>query len=328
MTTQPTSYFSSERDGLVTAIITPFKNNDSFEIDYKGLQRMIYGQYKAGVTWILFGGSTGEPHCLSEDEWKELIRFGVSWCHQFGMKAIVNTGTNSTEKSIEKTKYAVSVKSDACMLVCPYYNKPTKRMMINHFSHICQQFPEIGFMIYNVPSRTGVDLTVDTAAVICTQNRNIIALKEATDDIEKYKELRAKLPSTVGLYTGEDLLFYEAISQCGFHGVVSVASNIIPKPMIEVHEAYKKRCNEQIDQERKSGIIKFMDIISLECNPVAVKYAASKVYKTSFYVRQPLLEATISTQDTINKAFEILPACVTAAENCEIENQEDVRINK
>jgi len=281
---------------------------------------MIDAQHDAGVTWVLFGGSTGEAHCLGNKEWEDLMRYGVEKCHSLGMKAVIGSGTNSTSTSIERTKFAVSLKVDACMLVCPYYNKPTQRMIIAHFSTICERFPNIGFMLYNVPGRTGVDLLTKSVVTVCNQNKNIIALKEATNDLVKYKELRDTVPPTVALYTGEDTLFYKAITTCGFHGVVSVVSNVVPSLMVKVYKNHEEEGEKDMDSMQH-----LIQCMSLECNPVSVKYAASKIYSCSPGVRLPLLEASPNTRDYIDQVLEEMLLVVAPNKLIKSdENQEDI----
>jgi len=302
--TQPNVRFSLIEDGIITALITPFQENNSRLIDYETIKQIIEKQKEANIKWICLSGSTAETHCLTDDEWKELIEFGVKHCHENGIKVLVGTGTNCTQTTIERTTFAQEHKADACMLGCPYYNKPTQRMLEAHFNVICTGFPDMAFMLCNNPGRTGVDLNVETAVKITMQNTNVIGLKEATTDMAKYMMLRSKLPSKVACYTGEDRLLFTAIAECGFNGGMSVMSNAIPQELNNVIKLLSigDKDEAQIIYARLEPLIFSM---AVEPNPIPIKYICSKVFGCSASLRLPLLAAERSTMtlidDVLNK---------------------------
>jgi len=302
MTVLPEIRFSLVNDGIITALITPFQEKNSKQIDYGTIKQIIEKQGEAGINWICLAGSTAEAQCLTDDEWKELISFGIKHCHDVGIKVLVGTGTNCTQKTMERTAFAQDNNADVCLLVCPYYNKPTQRMLEAHFNVICTGFPTMAFMLYNCPGRTGVDLSVETALKVALQNPNVIGCKEATKDINKYKMLRSKLPANVACYTGLDSQLFAAIAECEFHGGMSIVSNVIPKELNDVVTLLSKKeeVPAQIEFAKLEPLISTMMV---EPNPVPIKYACSKVFGSSASLRLPLLAAERSTMTLIDDAL-------------------------
>eukprot|EP00915_Cephaloidophora_sp_WS-2016_P000822 GHVH01001094.1.p1 GENE.GHVH01001094.1~~GHVH01001094.1.p1 ORF type:complete len:302 (+),score=33.01 GHVH01001094.1:114-1019(+) len=294
-------FFDRMIDGVITAMITPF-SQDGQSVDYDAMKNLIVNQHKAGIRCLLIGGSTGEPHCLDDTERKALIRFSVKNCHDLKLKCIIGTGTNCTRQSIELTKMAQSEGADAVMLTCPYYNKPSQRMIVNHFTQICQSCPDLPVLLYNVPSRTGVDILAPAAIECANKISNVIGYKEATADVEKYKILRDGFPSRVALYSGEDLCLVDGIKKSGCHGIVSVASNVVPNQMVQIH----KLCvdGKFADAQNKLNLLApLINTLFSESSPVPVKYVSSKLFRHSPMVRSPLMPAS---SDTINMLDTIL----------------------
>lgn len=249
--------------GVCTALITPFKNG---EIDYPSLKRLIEFQIEQGVDALLVNGTTGESATLSECEKRELISFAV---REVGRRVpiIAGTGSNSTQKSIHLSQFACDVGADAILVVTPYYNKASNEGLIEHYETIANEV-NIPMIIYNVPSRTGVNIPISVYDKLAN-NQNIVAVKEANPSISDFAKLSQKCSDRFALYSGNDDLILPTLA-LGGDGVISVLSNILPKETTEICKLwFASKTKEATALQLK--LLPLINAIFSEINPIPIK---------------------------------------------------------
>ncbi len=268
--------------GAATAIITPFKNG---EIDYEAYARLIDWQIESGISAIVAAGTTGEGSTLTDEEHKEIIRFTVK--HVNGrVPVIAGTGSNDTSYAIELTKFACEAGADALLVVTPYYNKATQNGLIKSFTAIADASTK-PIILYNVPSRTGCNITPATAAVLA-KHPNIVAIKEASGNISQIAELAALTNGELDIYSGNDDQIVPVMS-LGGKGVISVLSNLMPKEtndicMDFINGDVKKACEMQLK------LLPLVNALFCEVNPIPVKAAMHAMGYGENSLRLPLTE--------------------------------------
>lgn len=280
--------------GAATALVTPFCNG---EIDYAALAKLIDMQIESGIGALVIGGTTGEAATLSDDERVELYKFCCE--HISGRaKLILGTGTNDTRAALRHTKLAERLKADAALLVTPYYNKGTEEGVFRHYSLIADEC-DIPLILYNVPSRTGVNLGLNLLARLA-ERENIVAIKEASDSIDRLVDL-SRLSDSLTLYAGNDSQIYPTIA-LGGAGVISVVSNVYPKKINDICELYfSGRMRESLEVQK--SIIPLCKALFTETNPAPVKYAMEKLGMMRGELRLPLSEVRESTKALIDSAL-------------------------
>ena len=207
--------------GLYTAIITPFKDG---QIDEKALMRLIEFQIENGVDGIVPCGTTGESPTLSHDEHNLVIEICVKTAKN-RIKIVAGTGSNSTSEAIMMTKYAKKVGADGCLIISPYYNKPTPEGVFQHFKALNEC--EIPLIIYNIPGRSVIDIKDDNLARIAGL-KNVVGIKDATGDLARLATLRLLIKKEFSYLSGEDATAV-GFNAMGGYGVISVTANIAPK---------------------------------------------------------------------------------------------------
>ena len=265
--------------GVATALVTPFYRG---EIDYAALSRLIERQISAGIPALVIGGTTGEAATLSERERLALWSFAAERVSGRA-RLIFGTGTNDTKSTIYYTRHAAAIGCDAALCVTPYYNKGTKRGITEHYLRVADS-TDLPIILYNVPSRTGVDLTVSQITELSVCER-IVGIKEASDSAEKLAKIAA-LGDAMPLYAGSDISTYTVLA-LGGAGVVSVISNIIPGIMREVCERYLAG---DITGSRARLLAEEKKISSLfaETNPAPIKYLMGRMGLCHPEIRSPL----------------------------------------
>ena len=266
--------------GAATAIVTPLTKDG---IDYEQFGRLIDWQIENGIDAIVAVGTTGEGSTLNDAEHKEAIKFCVE---RVGgrVPVIAGTGSNDTAYAIELTKYACSVGADAMLLVTPYYNKATQRGLIESFTAIADASDK-PCILYNVPSRTGCNLTPASAAILAT-HPNIVAIKEASGNISQIAELARLVRGKMDIYSGNDDQIIPILS-LGGKGVISVLSNIMPKETSEMCKRYMRGDVEgALDMQLE--LLPLVDALFSEVNPIPVKAAVAKMGFCENYLRLPL----------------------------------------
>lgn len=261
---------------LFTAIPTPFTENEK-QIDYTSLNTLINEQIKSGVEAIVLSGSTGEGHSLSKEEWIKLMEFGVN-SFQDKISVVAGVGFNITSNAVEYAKLAEKIGVKYILATTPYYNKPQQSGLYKHFEEICKAVKKTKIILYNVPGRTATDLKNETIAKLVKDFPQIVALKDATGNLERVCDLKNRLD---GIRNDFVMLSGEDATQIGFNsmggnGVISVVSNIAPKLCKKIQEACKNNNYEEA-LSYQNTLFRFSKAMFCECNPVPVKYALYKL---------------------------------------------------
>lgn len=283
--------------GIGTALITPLKNG---EIDYKALESLIEMQITSGVHALIIGGTTGEAATLTDSERYSLFEFTKEKC-QGRIKLVFGTGTNDTRAAIRHTKKAEEIGCDGVLLVTPYYNKGTEEGVYRHYMSILES-ADLPAILYNVPSRTGVNLGLNLLARLA-EHENVAGIKEAADSADRLVSLSA-FGSSLPLYAGNDSQIYTSLCLGGF-GAISVVSNILPRESCDIVRYYSE---EDIKKSLASQLrlLPFINSLFLETNPAPIKYAMSKLGLCSSELRLPLYEVRASTKATLSGELEKL----------------------
>ena len=282
--------------GSIVALITPFKDSSLDEDVYR---QLINYHLKNGTNGIVPGGTTGESPTLSHDEHRKIIEIAVKECGG-KIPVIAGTGSNSTTEAVELSKYAERVGSDALLVVTPYYNKPTQEGLYQHYKKI-NDAVGIPIIIYNIPSRSVIDMSVETMAKLY-ELKNIMGVKDATGDLSRVdKQLKSMGKDFVQL-TGNDDNSLE-FNKRGGTGSISVTANIAPKLCSE----FQNSCaNGFKDSERLDKILQPVHAaMFIESNPSPVKYAASLLGICRPDVRLPLVQVKEETKKKISEALKV-----------------------
>ena len=268
--------------GLCTALVTPFSEDG---IDFSVLEQLIKGQIEAGTEAIVLAGTTGESPTLTHDEKLALFREGVRMAAG-RCKVVAGTGSNCTKAAIELSREAEQIGVDGLLVVTPYYNKATQPGLVKHYNAICNAV-SIPVIAYNVPSRTGVDISVDTCKALA-QIPNLAGIKEACGDISKVARILAS--TELSVWSGNDDQTIPVVA-LGGAGVISVASNVIPKQMHSLTQAALEG-----DFARAAALQrrfqKLMDLLFCQVNPIPVKAAMRMIGMDCGLCRMPLDELT------------------------------------
>jgi 4-hydroxy-tetrahydrodipicolinate synthase len=272
--------------GSGVALVTPFKDG---EVNYDMLKELILWHIQEKTDAIIVFGTTGESATLSMDEKKKIVKFAVEVA-EHRTQIIAGSGNNNTKDSIVLSQYAESVGADGLLLVTPYYNKPTQRGLYAHFKAIAESV-SIPIILYNVPSRTGINLLPETVAELA-QIKHIEAIKEASGDISQIAKVIELCPKGFITYSGNDDQTIPVLA-LGGQGVISVTANIIPKKIHDVVMHYLEGSKEAIlDAHHLRELHQAMFI---ESNPVPVKTALNLMGKPVGSVRLPLVELELKS---------------------------------
>jgi len=269
--------------GTYTAIVTPFRDG---AIDEAALTALVEWQIESGITGIVPVGTTGESPTLDQAEHTRVIKLVVD-AARGRCKVIGGTGSNSTEEAISLTQDAEAVGADAALLVTPYYNKPTQEGLFRHYQAIASR-TKLPIILYSIPGRCGIEIAVDTAVRLARECPNIVSIKEAGGSVERVNQLRAALPEAFTILSGDDSLTLPFMS-VGAEGVISVASNIIPREMVRLVDAFAAgRIAEARELHRRYYPL-FRDLF-IETNPIPIKTAVSLAGRIAPEFRLPLCE--------------------------------------
>ncbi len=252
--------------GATTAIITPFKNGS---LDEATFARLIQRQIDNGIDAVCPVGTTGESATLSHDEHKRCIEIAVEVCKSTDTKVLAGAGSNATHEAIDIAKHAEMCGVDAIFSVSPYYNKPSQEGLYQHYKAIATAV-EIPFMLYNVPGRTGVDISADTVCRLFDDVPNIFGIKEATGSIERTVELLSKR-AELYVFSGDDAIDYPILASGG-KGITSVTANLLPDLKSElVHSAL--RGDFEVAKSLNDMLYPINKALFCESNPIPIKYA-------------------------------------------------------
>ena len=284
--------------GSIVALITPFKNNRLDEDCYISL---IHYHLKNGTSGLVPAGTTGESPTLNHEEHKRVIELCVKES-KGKIPVIAGAGSNSTEEAISLTKYAEKVGSNGVLIVTPYYNKPTQEGLYQHYKAINDN-TNLPIIIYNIPSRCVIDMSVDTMARLF-ELKNIAGVKDATGDLNRLDQTIKKLGPEFIQLTGEDGLAFE-FNKRGGVGIISVTANIAPKLCSDMQKYSKSKSdNELKEAERIDQMLQPLHkSLFIESNPAPVKYAAKLLGLCDDEIRLPLVKIKQETQEEVKKAL-------------------------
>jgi 4-hydroxy-tetrahydrodipicolinate synthase len=283
--------------GSIVALVTPM--TETGDIDWAALERLIDWHIANGTQALGLVGTTGEASTLSHPEHREVIRFGVS--HAGGRIPIMaGTGSNATLEAVELTVSAAEAGADCALLVTPYYNRPTQEGLYHHFKAVAGAI-NLPIVLYNVPSRTGCDLSVETTLRL-SQIENIVGLKDATGDVARGAALIQALPEGFAVYSGDDSTTCDLL-EVGAAGCISVTANVAPAQMADMCKlalAGDMASARAIDDQVRA----LHGTLFLESNPIPVKYAMGKMGLIEPTMRLPLTPLSETHWDTLNKAID------------------------
>ena len=266
--------------GMASAMITPMNAQG---VDYEAMERFIEFQIENGINALVVMGTTGENATLEPWEQKEVIRFTVEKVNH-RVPVIAGTGTNNTAHVLQNTKNACEVGADAVLVVTPYYNKGTQKGLITHFTAVADA-SSVPVILYNVPSRTGVNLLPKTVAELA-KHPNIVAIKEASGSMAQLVELMALCGDQIDVYSGEDALTVPMLAM-GAAGTISVLSNVAPKESVAMTDAFfAGKIEEAAAWQCK--LLPLINALFSEVNPIPVKAAVSALGFGEDYLRLPL----------------------------------------
>ena len=282
--------------GSIVALITPFKNNILNEDIYR---KLIHYHIENGSNGVVPGGTTGESPTLSHNEHKKIIDISVKECNG-KIPVIAGTGSNSTSEAIELSKYAEKAGSDALLVVTPYYNKPTQEGLYQHYKEINDNVG-IPIIIYNIPSRSVIDMSVETMTRLY-ELKNIVGVKDATGDLNRVDQQLKSMGKDFIQLTGNDDNALE-FNRRGGRGSISVTANIAAKLCSD----FQKTCaNGFKDSEKFDKILQPLhSAMFIESNPSPVKYAASLLGMCDPDVRLPLVQVKKETKKIISEALKV-----------------------
>ena len=280
---------------VLTAMVTPFGENG--EVNYSVAEKLAAHLADNGSDGIVVCGTTGESPTLT---WKEEFQLYKCVKHAVAGKArvIVGTGSNSTQEAIEATCKAATLDLDGSLQVVPYYNKPPQEGLFSHFQAIAEASPDLPFMLYNIPGRTGCSLSVETVARLA-EISNIVAIKEASGSLDYVSQVRAATPFSFSIYSGDDSLTLPLLAVGGC-GVVSVASHLVGDRLQAMIRAFESGQVKKATEEHLS-LFPLFKALFLQTNPIPVKAALSLKGWNVGTVRPPLVPVSESVKQALQK---------------------------
>jgi 4-hydroxy-tetrahydrodipicolinate synthase len=282
--------------GSMVALVTPMHPDGS--VDFDSLNQLVEFHIENGTSAIISMGTTGESATLDEKEHCEVIRRTVEMANE-RIPIIAGTGANSTTEAITLTKCAMQAGADACLLVTPYYNKPTQEGLYRHHKLIAETVP-VPQILYNVPGRTACDMLPETVARLAKVS-NIIGIKEATGDLSRLTQIRELCGDNFDIFSGDDDTGTEFMLQGG-NGVISVTNNVAPKAMSEMCAAALAGDMAQAEALNQPLTGLHSDLF-LEANPIPVKWALTEMGKMPAGIRLPLTTFSEEYHETLRKAM-------------------------
>ena len=282
--------------GTYTAIVTPFKHG---KIDEAALDRLIKLQIKGGVDGIVPVGTTGESPTVDYEEHIQIIALSVKFAAG-KIKVLAGTGGNSTSEAIYLTKTAEKAGADGSLQVAPYYNKPTQQGLVQHF-HAIARITKLPIVLYSIPGRCGIEIGVDTVNHLVHDSVNIVGIKEAGGNPDRVSQLRAALGEKFTILCGDDSLTLPFMS-VGAHGVVSVASNVIPREVAHLVRAFATG-KTAIALKLHDKFYPLFKELFIETNPVPVKAALHLMGVMEEEYRLPLVRMSSANREKLRKTM-------------------------
>ena len=281
--------------GSITALVTPFKNGS---VDEEALARLVEWQIAEGTHGLVPTGTTGESPTLDFDEHKRVIEVTIETA-KGRVPVIAGTGSNATAEAIDLSRHAEKAGADGLLIVNPYYNKPSQEGLYQHFKAIDDNVG-IPIVIYNIPGRTNVDMSVDTMARIFGL-KNVVGVKDATANLARVSQQRAAMGPQFNQLSGEDATALGFMAHGG-SGCISVASNVAPRLCAEFQNACMKG-DFAAALELQDRLMPLFDALFVETNPGPVKYAASRLGLCSAEMRLPMVPVTDAAKKVVDAAL-------------------------
>lgn len=289
--------------GVYTAIITPFTKKG--EIDEESLQKIIEDQIQNGIDGLVPCGTTGESPTLSHEEHDRVIELTVKFANG-RVPVIAGTGSNATSEAIRLSKHAEEAGVDAVLQVNPYYNKPTQNGLYQHFKAVADAI-SIPVIVYNIKGRTGINVETPTLVKLMHDCENIVGVKEASGNLDQMKDVIQNRNDGFSVLSGDDNMTLSLL-KAGGDGVVSVASNLIPKQMVDFVHAALDGDFEKAQQE-ENRLMEFFKALFLETNPIPIKTAMAMQGWCEETFRLPMCGFTeASSYDTLREIVERIQA--------------------
>jgi 4-hydroxy-tetrahydrodipicolinate synthase len=284
--------------GTYTALVTPFRDG---QVDWPALKKLVHLQVRGGVDGIVPVGTTGESPTLDFDEHIEVIKRSVQYAGG-RIKVLAGTGANATKEAIFLTQQAEKAGADGALLVAPYYNKPTQEGLFEHFRAIAtsSRLPQV---LYSIPGRCGVEIGVDTVRRLASACRNIVAIKEAGGQPDRVSQLRAVLNEKFVIFSGDDSLTLPFMS-VGAEGVISVASNLIPREVSRMVRAFSGGKSAEALRLHARFYPLFKDLF-VETNPGPIKAALAMLGLIAEEYRLPLVGLTQANREKLRKTLRL-----------------------
>ncbi|WP_208441436.1 4-hydroxy-tetrahydrodipicolinate synthase [Bartonella raoultii] len=283
--------------GAITALITPF--DDKGAIDEKAFCNFVEWQITQGIKGVSPVGTTGESPTLSHEEHKRVIELCVKQVAK-RIPVVAGAGSNSTSEAVELAQHAEKAGADAVLVVTPYYNRPNQVGLYTHFSSIAKAI-SIPIIIYNIPGRSVIDMSVETMRDLCQNFKNIIGVKDATSKIERVSEQREKCGKDFIQLSGDDCTAL-GFNAHGGVGCISVSSNVAPKLCTDLHAACL-RGDYETARELNDRLMPLNRAVFIEPSPAGIKYAAAKLGICKSIVRSPIVPLADSTKKIIDAAL-------------------------
>jgi 4-hydroxy-tetrahydrodipicolinate synthase len=280
--------------GTGTALITPFKQDQSVDLD--SLKKIVQLQLSGNIDALVVLGTTGESPVIDYDERRKIISVVVEEATG-KVPVIVGTGSNNTKKVIEHNNQAEDLKADGLLIVNPYYNKGTQESLVEHYKFISSK-THLPIILYNVPSRTGMNILPETVIRIHKECKNVIAIKEASGDISQIARLFAMKPNSLSVLSGNDDQTL-AIMSLGGDGVISVFSNPYPSMMKKITDAMLKN-DLSTAQRINNQYLSMMNALFVETSPSPVKYVMHRLKLCENVLRLPLIIASPRAEEILD----------------------------
>jgi len=278
--------------GIYTAIVTPFKNG---KVDETALERLIKAQIKGGVDGIVPVGTTGESPTVNYEEHVHIIALSVRFA-QRKIKVLAGTGGNSTAEAVYLTEQAEKVGADGSLQVAPYYNKPTQEGLFQHFRAVARA-TSLPIVLYSIPGRCGIEIGIDTVKRLARECKTIVGIKEASGNPDRVSQLRAALGPKFAILSGDDALTLPFMA-VGAQGVISVASNIIPRQVAQMVQAFARGDLKAALRIHEKYYPVFKDLF-IESNPGPVKAAMAMMGQLEEEYRLPMAPMNAKNRDIL-----------------------------
>jgi len=282
--------------GAITAIVTPFKNG---KIDKRKLKALVNFQIENGASGIVPCGTTGESATLSFEEHEQVIEITIEEAAK-RVPVIAGTGSNSTAEAIMLTRHAAGAGADASLQVSPYYNRPTQKGLYGHFKAITESV-KIPIILYNIASRTGVNIEPETIGKLAHDCKNIVGVKEASGNLEQMARIKALCPPGFQLISGDDSLTLPVLAIGGV-GIISVVANIVPRDVADMVSAFEKDDIKRA-QELHYKLLPLVKAMFIETNPIPVKTSLALLGMCEPDLRLPMCAMSDENLERLKKAL-------------------------